>query len=196
MADSFDICQELDALEVDNFENQAFVPLDQLEKLLTPERVSGLIQQSQIKFYDRQEAIRAILQRGLKVFATLASIREISSISRFIESDQSSGGFLDAKLPFEEPALNTIFPDRDLRSKFFRKQWRFLTPVLQADQSYRKYHEKTILPFLSSKPITSGGYGDISQVTIDPAHHNIPRDRAKAIIPICNLCPVSRLNGG
>ena len=184
MADTKDICHELDALEVDNFENQAFIPLDRLETLLTRERISHLIHDSQVRFYDRQEAIRAILQKGLKVFATLASIREIGAISKFIESDQSSDGFLDARLPLEVPALDVIFSDKDVRSKFYRKQWRFLAPVLQADQSYRKYHEKTILPFISSKDVTSGGYGDVSRVTIDTAHHAISHNSAKVAIPI------------
>ena len=177
---SLAICQELDALDVENFEQRYFIPFEKVQQLFTYEKVRTLLETSDVKFYDRDEMIKAILRRGCKVFAILASIQEINTISRFVERDNLGGNPLDARLPLNEAALAPIFPHENARRAFFRKQWRFLAPSFQADQSYRVLSEQAILPFVSSERfLTNGAYGDIHRVTVEASHHNIQPGRAK-----------------
>src|SRR5271163_1278567 len=119
-----DICAELDALEIENFEHKFFIPLSKLEKLLTRERIIDLLQQHDVEFYVRDEVTNAVLKNGRRLFAILASIRDIKSITRFLEADYFSGGQFDSKLPLSESSLLTILRDRDKCVQFSRKQWR------------------------------------------------------------------------
>ena len=176
---SLAICQELDALDIENFEQRYFIPFEKVQQLFTHEKVRALLETSDVKFYDRDEIVETILRKGLKVFAILASIQEISTISRFVERDNLGGHPLDARLPLDEGALATIFPHENARRMFFRKQWRFLAPSFQADQSYRVLSEQTILPFvLSDRFSTNGAYGDIHRVTVEASYQNIQPGRA------------------
>jgi hypothetical protein len=168
-----DICGELDALEIENFEHKCFVPLSKLQVLLTRERILDLLQESDIKFYDRNEVTNAVLNNGLRLFATLASIRNIDCIVRFLKADYFSGGQFDSKLPMNESNLQTILQNEDISRKFFRKQWTFLAPVLREDQSHRELDDRTIMPFLSSTPIGHGGFANVFKVRVDASHHQI-----------------------
>lgn len=174
---SLAICQELDALDIENFEHRSFIPFEKLQQLFTREKVEKLLETSDVKFYDREDIAKAILDGGRKVFAILASIQEISAITRFVERDSFGGNPLDARLPFDETALAPIFPQEHARRSFFRKQWRFLAPSFHADQSHRTLSEHTITPFVSSKRFTDGAYGDIYRVTVEGSHHNIQPGR-------------------
>jgi len=169
-----DICAELDALEIENFEHKFFIPLSKLEKLLTRERIIDLLQQHDVEFYVRDEVTNAVLKNGRRLFAILASIRDIKSITRFLEADYFSGGQFDSKLPLSESSLLTILRDRDKCVQFSRKQWRFLAPIFREDQSYRELDDRTILPFLSSTPIKDGGFANVFKVRVDASHHKIP----------------------
>ena len=177
---SLAICQQLDALDIENFEQRCFIPFKKVQQLFTHEKVRALLETSDVKYYDRDEIIKAILRRGLKVFAILTSIQEISSISRFVERDNLGGNTLDARLPLDEAALAPILLHENARRMFFRKQWRFLAPSFQADQSYRVLSEQTILPFVwSERFLTNGAYGDIHRVTVEAFHHNIQSGQAQ-----------------
>ena len=178
-APSLDICQELDALDIENFERRYFIPFEKVQQLFTREKVRDLLKTHNIKFYDRDDVTKAILHRGRKVLAILASIQEIGAITRFVERDNLGGIPLDAMLPLDETALASIFPQENLRRNFFRKQWRFLAPSFQADQSHRALSEHTIIPFVSSERFTDGAYGDIYRVTVEGSHHSIQPGRSQ-----------------
>jgi hypothetical protein len=182
-----DICAELDALEIENFEHKLFIPLSKLEQLLTPERIVALLQQHDIKFYLQTETTNAVLKNGLRLFATLASIRGINLITRFLEADYFSGGHFDSKLPLSESALLTIVRDPERCLQFSRKQWRFLAPVLREDQSHRELDDRTIMPFLSSTPIGKGGFSNVFKVRVDASHHRIPSAQAEVSSFLVNL---------
>jgi hypothetical protein len=168
-----DISEELEALEIENFDHQYFVPLSELQKLLTPERISSLLQESDIKFYDRAESTDAVLNNGLRLFAILASIRNINYIDRFMRSNYLSGGQLDSKLPMDKAKLLTILQNEDVSRKFFRKQWIFCTPIFRDDQSYQELDDRTILPFLKLTKLLPGGFSAISKVRLGASHHQI-----------------------
>jgi hypothetical protein len=174
-----DICAELDALEIENFEHKFFIPLAKLEQLFTRERIAALLQEHDIEFYVRTEATNAVLKNGLRLFATLASIRGINSITRFLEADYFFGGHFDSKLPLSESALLTIVGDAERCLQFSRKQWRFLAPILREDQSHRVLDDRTIMPFLSSTPIGKGGFSNVFKVRVDASHHQIPSTKAE-----------------
>lgn len=167
-----DTRHELDNLEVENFEHKCFIPLSNLKALMTRERVAHLLERSKVEFYERDRITNTILKNGLKVFAILTSIGEIDSITCFVEADHF-GGELDSRLPLSEAALVDILRSEVTGRKFFRKQWRFLAPVFQPDQSHRLLDDHTIIPFLTSEPIRPGGFSKVSKVTVDALHHNI-----------------------
>ena len=169
-----DICTELDALEIENFEHKFFIPLSKLEQVFTREKIVALLQQHGVEFYLQIEITNAVLKNGLRLFATLASIRDIKYITRFLESDYFSGGQFDSKLPLSEASLLAILRDPDRCLQFFRKQWRFLAPVLLEDQYHRELDDRTILPFLSWTPIMDGGFANVFKVRVDASHHQIP----------------------
>lgn len=174
-----DICTELDNLEIENYEHKFFIPLNKLEQLFTRERIVTLLQQHDVEFYLRIEVTNAVLKNGLRLFATLASIRYIKSITRFLESDYFSGGQFDSKLPLSEASLQTILRDSERCVQFSRKQWRFVAPVLREDQSHRELDDRTILPFLSLTPIRDGGFAKVFKVRVDASHHQIPGAQAE-----------------
>ena len=96
-----EICRELDTLDVVNFEKNRFIPLKRLEQLLTRERIVTLLAQNNVEFHLRAEAASTILNNGIRLFATLASIRNIKLITRFLATDSFSGAQLDSKLPLK-----------------------------------------------------------------------------------------------
>jgi hypothetical protein len=168
-----DICRELDALDVVNFEKNRFIPLKRLEQLLTRERIVTLLAQNNVEFHLRAEATSTILNNGIRLFATLASIRSIKLITRFLATDSFSGAQLDSKLPLSESDLLGIIRDPNTCTQFFQRQWRFLAPVFQENQSYRELADWTILPFLRRTKIGQGGFAVVYKVTVDASHHRI-----------------------
>jgi hypothetical protein len=188
-----DICNELDGLEIENFEHKYFIPLGKLKRLFTRERIGDLLQQHDIKFYDRTEITNAVLNNGLRLFATLASIRGISFITQFLKADHFSGGQFDSKLPLRESSLKAILPNSETCTQFFKKQWRFLAPVLREDQSHRELDDRTIMPFLSSTPIGYGGFAKVFKVRVDASHHRIQGHQTEAS-PSLYICIPSAAN--
>jgi len=168
-----EICKELAALEIENYDAQCFIPFENLQQLFTRDRVRALLETSNVRFYDRDEFVRVILHEGRKVFAILPSIDEIGAIGRFVETGQLGTDSLDARLPLDEAALKCLFPHNDVWLRFFRTQWRFLAPVFQGDRSYRVLDKRAIIPFVDRKPVPGGGHGDVYRVTIQALHHTI-----------------------
>lgn len=181
-------CQELDALNIENFEHHYFIPFEKVQQLFTLDKVRSLLETSDVRFYDRDDVTKAILHRGRKVFAVLVSINEIGAITRFVERDNLGGNPLDARLPLDEAALAPIFPQENARRSFFRHQWRFLAPFFRPDQSHRALSEHIILPFISWKPFEEGAYGEVYRVTVEASHHSIQPGRAQVSIPLVRCC--------
>ena len=80
-----------------------------------------------------------------------------------------------------EPSLEDILRDSDISLQFYRKQWRFLAPVLREDQPHRELDDRTILPYLSSETVAHGGFAKILKIRVDSSHHQIS-DTEKEVI--------------
>jgi hypothetical protein len=179
-----DICAELDDLEVKNFEGNYFIPLLKLEKLLTRKKVVGLLKEHGIEFHQEAQVADAVFQNGLRLFATLASIRSIRFITKFLEKDQVPHIGLDSKFPWTESSLLPILEDSKRCGSFLKKQWRFLAPVFRQDQYQRVLDDSTILPFLSQTLITDGGFSKVLRITVDGSHHQLSNTQGEVSIVI------------
>lgn len=164
-----DIRRALSELEIENFEHKPFVPLNKLKILFNRNLITDLLKQHEIPFYDHQEKIPDIIRNdGLRLFATLATIGSIGCITRFIRADH-----LDSKMPLSEASLSKSLPDALTCTQFFREQWKFLSPIFEAGQYPREYHDRTVLPFLSCDHILDGGFSSVSKIKVDISHHRI-----------------------
>lgn len=171
---TFDIRGQLDALEIENFERRVFIPYKSVQKLFTKDVILSILSLSGIEFYDHKEIVRVVLDDGLRIFATLCLIGEPGSIKRFLEVDHFSRGHLDSKLPIlDRLALNGVLDNDQTAQSFLRKQWIFLAPFFQADQSHRTLDEHTVLPFVSREIIGSGGFAKVYQVTVEASYQSI-----------------------
>jgi hypothetical protein len=123
----------------------------------------------------QQEATISVLNNGIRLFATLAYIGNIKQIIRFFATDSVSGAELDSKLPLSEADLLKILRVPDICTQFFRRQWMFLTPIFQEDQSQRELEDWTILPFLGKREEfgSKGGFAKVYKVKVDFSHHRI-----------------------
>ena len=68
---------ELEDLEVQNYKQKPFIPLDALKDLLPESRVAifiyALTKSGEIEVWQQPELIRIVVDNGLRVFATLLS---------------------------------------------------------------------------------------------------------------------------
>lgn len=143
----------------------------------------SLLEQNEIEIYLRTEALNAVLNNGIRLFATLASIRSIKLINRFLTTDSFSGSQFDSKLPLSKSDLLEILREPNSCNEFFKRQWRFLAPVFQEDQAYRELQEWTILPFLERKRIASGGFAVVYKVKVDASHHKFTGSNGEVCTP-------------
>lgn len=170
-----DITTLLGNLERENFEHKPFIPFGELETLFTREKVDELLQQHHLEFHLINETVDRVLDGGLKVFALLAAVHDIKSITRFIKEDQfSEVSSLDARLPLKETDISRYFSNPDKGKLFYRRQWSYLAPVFSENRSrsLRELDDRIILPFLPKKNlIAEGGFGKVYKVKIEASHY-------------------------
>ncbi|MCJ1239205.1 hypothetical protein MMC14_007199, partial [Varicellaria rhodocarpa] len=66
------ILDELSELEITNFDNRQFIPVQKLVGYFTKERVLKILEaHADIKFYNREEIAQVILNNGTKLFAIM-----------------------------------------------------------------------------------------------------------------------------
>ena len=167
------ICDELEELEDLNYEQKPFVSYEILKDFLNREKIqgiiSGLVEQQKLPVYQQQEVVTAIHRHGIRLFATLLTISRPELIVTFIEYDHFLDGQLDSRLPLSKLSLSPILEDGTLCSRFDKHQWKFLPPLLRADQSHRELAEKTTLPFKRPKSLGEGGFGEVHEMTLPAA---------------------------
>lgn len=174
-----EIKSKLEESEEENYEHRYFVPFPRLRTVLNSSVISELLEQSGVEFYDLTELTKVIARGGLRLFGILIYIDAVSAVKTFQELDHSFRRDLDARLPLERPALEAVFSEEGPKTQFLKKQWAFLAPILRQDQSLRRLHENTILPFLDSKLVKRGGFGEVTKVIVKQAHHNDSRPEGK-----------------
>ena len=107
-----------------------------------------------------------------KVFAILILIRQERKISAFFETYlQSDDQKLDSRLPFSEPELSKVFT-RDVACEFEEQQWDFTAPVFNHRLVHRNIPSQFPLPFIESKKLGEGGFGDVYEVVVMVGHHD------------------------
>lgn len=101
-----DIREELEELDIQNYEQKPFIAHDALHGLLNESKITLLVKnlsdQGQIQVYQQQEIITSILRNGLRLFATLLSLSRPELIVKFIETDHFAHvmGYFDGRRKF------------------------------------------------------------------------------------------------
>lgn len=166
------LVQSLLEARVKNIDSRHFIPDDALERILSSEAIHHFIQNTAVEVYHRREIIDAIANGGKHLFAVLALMGEESSLLNFIERDQMVKTYdLDSRLPLTLEDLRKILPTGTAASLFYEKQWELLAPFFREDKSHRVFDEDTVFPFIGCEGIAEGGFGEISKVTLNEAHH-------------------------
>ena len=190
-----DIREELEELEIQNYEKKSFVPHDALKVLMSEDRIAALIralsEKREIEAWQQPEIIGIVVNNGLRVFATLLSFSRPELILKFKETDHFAHSQLDSRLPLSEDSLKLILRDERLSAKFYKHQWKFLAPFFRADQSHRELQDSVVLPFISSKRLGEGGFGEVHKMNMAASYQGlVPEGRSQVEISLFFLVPM------
>ena len=179
-----DMRAELEDLEIQNYEQKFFIPLNALEDLLPESKVAMLIhalyENGNIEVWQQPELIRIVTDNGLRVFATLLSFSQPELIQKFKETDHFAHSQLDSKLPLSKDSLGIILQNDKLSARFYKHQWRFLAPLFRANQSHRKLEDNVILPFTKCERLREGGFGEVHKMTMAAPYQGlVPEKRGE-----------------
>ena len=115
---------------------------------------------------------QAIQDGARKVFAILILIRQERKISTFFEKYlQSDDQKLDSRLPFSGSELNQVFTQA-VACEFEEQQWDFTAPVFNHRLLHRNIPTEFPLPFIESKKLGRGGFGDVYEIVVIAGHHD------------------------
>ena len=182
-----DIRVELEDLEIQNYEQKPFIPLDTLKELLPESRVAALIralsEKGEVEVWQQPELIRIIVDNGLRVFATLLFFSRPGLIQKFKETDHSAHSQLDSRLPLSKDSLELILGDEKLSTRFYKHQWRFLAPFFRADQSHRALLDHVILPFTGCEPLGEGSFGEVHKMTMGASYQGLVQEKTGQVEP-------------
>jgi hypothetical protein len=93
-------------------------------------------------------------------------INQVSCIKHFIQNDQMQSRRVDDLLPFTKTGLLAILGDNYAAELFHEKQWEFSVPAFSGHIIPRFLECETILPYLTDKYLTGGGFGSVYLVDI------------------------------
>ena len=179
--------EELENIEIKNYEQRFFIPPDALKEILPESRVATLVhalsQNGEVKVWQQPELIRNIVDNGLRVFATLLSFSRPGLIQKFMETDHFAPSQLDSKLPLSEDSLRLILGDEKLSDRFYKHQWRFLAPFFRADQSHRALADRVILPFTKCEQLGEGSFGEVHKMTMAASYQGLVPERTGQVQP-------------
>lgn len=171
------IWEELEALEIYNYERKTFVPYEALKSHLTLAKtetiVSELSRDGKIQVYQRQEILTSIHSNGLRLFATLLTFSRPELIVDFIKHDHFTRCQLDSRLPLQKSSLKPILKDDNLCNRFDKHQWKFIPPFFRIDQSHRELEDDARLPFEKCRRLGDGGFGEVYEMTLPASCQNL-----------------------
>ena len=168
---------------VKNIDSRYFIPDRALRDILSEEAVYDHVQTMAVEPYHRREIIEAIANRGKRLFAILILLGEESSLVKFMERDQMAKEYdLDSRLPLTLKDLQMILGSGTTASLFYEKQWELLPPYFCEDKSHRLFHEDTVFPFVGIERLTEGGFGEVSKVTLNEAHHGFSEAEGEKVL--------------
>lgn len=165
--------QSLKQALVKTTDTKYFLPEDCLNSILTEATITECIDQADIDRVRRRSCKEAVLHGGKKVLALLIMLERVDLILNFVETDQASRtAHLDSRLPLEQETLRRMLADDDIAIiDIQRYQWEVLAPYFREDRVHRVFRQEIIMPFVHSKWIGSGGFGDVFEVTLPGTHH-------------------------
>ena len=183
------IRDELEELEVQNYEQKAFITQDALKGLFNENRINAIVANlsdtGKIQVYQQDEIVKAVLENGLRLFATLISLSRPELIVKFIEADHFAASQLDFKLPFSKQAVDLILKDDKLSTRFEKHQWRFFLPFFSADQSHRELGVSTRLPFVRCEHLGEGGFGEVYKMFLPASCQGlVPALEGEVLLPL------------
>ena len=155
-----------------NADGRWFVPEGSLASVLPPEIIQQSLQNHcDVEPFAVQWMTQAIEKGGRRTFAALILIREekkiIAVLEHYLQSDSQK---LDSRLPFSRLELETILSP-DVASEFHEHQWELIAPVFTHRLHHHNIPIEFNLPFIESRRIGGGGFGDVYEVVITAGHH-------------------------
>ncbi|KAL9121919.1 MAG: hypothetical protein Q9187_001523 [Circinaria calcarea] len=158
---------------VKSAESKYFLTEGALNSILTRDTVRECIEKTEIDMLWKRNCMEAVFNGGKRVLALLIMRNRVDLIVKFVETDQSSKtGHLDSRLPFEQETLTRILMnDNDAIFDIQRHQWEVIAPYFEEGRAHRIYQTDIVIPFVKSKWIGGGGFGDVYEVTLPSTHH-------------------------
>lgn len=157
---------------VKNIDSRYFIPDRALGDILSDEAIQNHVQSMEAEPYHRREIIEVTANGGKRLFAILVLLGEESLLLRFIERDQmAKQSDLDSRLPLTLTDLEVTLGSGTTASLFYERQWELFPPYFCAEKTHRLFNEDTVFPFVGMEPLTEGGFGEVSKVTLHEAHH-------------------------
>jgi hypothetical protein len=197
---AIDLQSRLAAARVSNFNGQKFIPIDQIEALMTEENVQQELSKHKRKLSEdmEKEILHAVCTRSSmskptkdtsikapnssrrRIFAILVLLDKAEEIARFMRAD-----IADSDLPFAKVGSSQLARrGRQLLSGFddwtpettdslLHYQTEVTVPYfsISPKASHYSLENSIILPFESKEVISRGSYGEVFKVEIHPAYH-------------------------
>jgi serine/threonine protein kinase len=173
-----------------------FIPVDAIDRILTEQAIHEELDRStDLSAWDISLTSHKIWEHARKIFAILMSIGKGSLVSSFLNE-----GITDANLPINIPKGSSqqkewITPIKSFGSwssreldDFRRVQWYFLSPIFtNARTQHYELDDNCVMPFIkdTEHEAQSGGFGDVWEVVIHPAHQKL-FDSVSQFISILN----------
>ncbi|PVI08329.1 hypothetical protein DM02DRAFT_665702 [Periconia macrospinosa] len=178
---------EIRKLQIENWKGESFVPIDSLRHILTEPRIREVFIERGLPVYSLDEAVKAVLSGGHRVFGILNEIEHEELILQVKKDvDPYLDKPIDSGLPYDsEQAVKRFLPDVQTYRNFFDTQWRFSAPVFHRNLHYRHLHAHTILPFTTNVNLTDqdGATAIVARAELVACHQNITQERA-GMVPL------------
>jgi hypothetical protein len=159
-------------LKVRNVDTVPFIPVYELEELLTETVIRDVIYNCGIEAPSLEETIRIVVLGAKKIFAALILIHKENLVRQFIEQDQYQTEKLDAKLPVSNAWLCELL-GQATGSSFWEVQWMFVAPFFQYDLSHRVLEDAMILPIIEKSFIGEGAFGQVFKIKLHSRHQGV-----------------------
>ena len=170
--------------QIKNSESNYFLPDNGLYEILTGDVIKNCISEAEIDVSWKQPCIQAVLDGGRSLLALLILIDRVHILVTFLEMAPSlASTTLDSRFPFSEEDLERIIrnEDEDARIDFYRRQWEVAAPIFCVGQPHYSYYKETIFPFVESKPMGAGAFGDVFTVRLPGGHHGFDFNQGRDV---------------